>query len=223
MCDQNHRLEPRGQRPLSSAVHLAPLWNSTTNAKSIHHEGARRYTKKPLRFPLCTFVSFVVSAVSWSWLLFRLWQCVRVGHALRDRGVSGAHRSHIARSKASHASAGSQTQFRRTCAAADPSTFRARGEQFAFRIARHTDNHPRHVVGDIEGMLRLACLQGTIGGSLRLCFRGVDVQPSAIRGGVSAVFLQLELHGVRRLGRSGTRRRRGLRGVRLTASCQYKE
>src|SRR5579864_2401541 len=209
MCDQNHRLEPRGQRPLSSAVHLAPLWNSTTNAKSIHHEGARRYTKKPLRFPLCTFVSFVVSAVSWSWLLFRLWQCVRVGHALRDRGVSGAHGAHIAGGKASHTSTGSQAELRGAGAAADPSTFRARSEQFAFRVASDTDNHAGHVVGDIERMFCLACLQGTIGGSLRLRFGGVDIKASAIRGGVSAVFLQLELHGVRRLGGGCTGGRRG--------------
>ena len=172
---------------------------------------------------MCTLVPFVVSAVSCSWLLFRLGQCVGIGHALRDRSVSGAHGAHIARSKASHASAGSQTEFRRAGAAADPSTFRARSEQFAFRVARDTDNHPRHVVGDIERMFCLACLQGTIGGSLRLCFGCMDIQPSAIRGGVSAIFLQLELHGVRRLGRSGTRGRRGLRGVRLAASCQYKE
>ena len=127
---------------------------------------------------------------------------MRIGHAGRysPGGMAGAHRSHVAGREAGDASARGYSQLRRaiatgqSCRRSRP--LRLHVEQFAVRIARDTDGHAGHIVGDVERMFALARLRCAIGCGLGLVCGGMHIQPSAIGGGCSRVPLQLLLHSI---------------------------
>jgi hypothetical protein len=174
--------------------------------------------------PKCTDVSSRQKRSLAPNYLLRFRQRVRIWHPRRDRGVSCAHGAHIAGGEAGYATARGQTEFRGAIAAADRSPLRTRGEQLPFGVAGDAHCHPGHVVGYIEGLLGLAGLHGAVGGTLRLRFRGMDIEPATICGGVPGVLLQLELDRVGGLGRRyRTRGRRGWSRLLLVVACCQKQ
>ena len=99
---------------------------------------------------------------------------VRIRHSGRYRAgiVAAAHRTHISGRDAGDASAGGDAQLRGTGAAGQlnrgAGAFRLHREKLAVSIAGNTNAHPGHVIGDVEGVLALAGLEGAVAGGFEL-------------------------------------------------------
>src|SRR5690242_13239864 len=104
--------------------------------------------------------------------------------------MAAAHRPHVAGGKAGYASTGSQAQLRGASAACNCPVLRLHGEELALRVTRDADRHSRHVVCDVERLLPMARLHGTITGTLGLSLGASHVQPPTVRCGRSSVLLQ---------------------------------
>ncbi len=109
---------------------------------------------------------------------------MRIGHAGGGGGVAGAQRAHIPWGETGDASAASDSELRRTIAAAEsgrwPGPLRLHREELALRVARDPDGHAGHIVGDEERMLALAGLHSAVAGGLGLIDRGMGAEAAAI-------------------------------------------
>jgi hypothetical protein len=138
---------------------------------------------------------------------------VGIFHAGRNSGgaMAAAHRSHVAGGEAGHAPAGGDPQLRGAIACAHRGRWtralRLHRKEFAVRVARYSDSHSRHVIGDVEGTLALIRLERAIAGSFRLLGAGMDVEASTVGSGGAGVLLELLLDGIRRVSGRGRRRR----------------
>lgn len=131
---------------------------------------------------------------------------IRRSRRHRSRRVAAAHRTHIARSEAGHASARCYTQLRWTRPAAHRSTLRLHRKELPVGIAGHSHTHPRHIVGNVKRLLALASLNGALAGRFGLRLVRAHIQPPAIRRRRARILLQLLLHSIMRF-RNRWRRR----------------